>query len=75
MGGIVEESLVLKDQLLWYTSMLGRKTSVDYILKKLTNHGITKIAVTEFKQGTILNINIIMALLMPIYSFTERHII
>ena len=50
-GDIIDESLVLQDKIHWYTSMLGRKTSVEFILAKLTKLGVSRIVVTEFKQG------------------------
>ena len=41
----------LGTQVLWYTSMLGRKTSLDHILGMLSELGVKRVAVTEFKQG------------------------
>ena len=51
VGGIVRESVQLGDQVLWYTSMLGRKTSLDHVLGLLAECGVSRVAVTEFKQG------------------------
>ena len=51
VGEIVRESIKLGTQVLWYTSMLGRKTSLDHILGMLSELGVKKVAVTEFKQG------------------------
>ena len=51
VGEIVRESIKLGTQVLWYTSMLGRKTSLDHILGMLSESGVKKVAVTEFKQG------------------------
>ena len=51
VGDMVTESVTLGTQVLWYTSMLGRKTSLDHILTRLAECGIKRVAVTEFKQG------------------------
>jgi 23S rRNA A1618 N6-methylase RlmF len=51
VGDIVTESVTLGTQVLWYTSMLGRKTSLDNILGKLAECGVKRVAITEFKQG------------------------
>ncbi|KAL5254074.1 hypothetical protein ACHWQZ_G013737 [Mnemiopsis leidyi] len=51
VGEMVRESIKLGTQVLWYTSMLGRKTSLDHILGMLSECGVKRVAVTEFKQG------------------------
>ena len=48
---LIEQSLVLKTQVLWYTSMFGKLSSVSVIVQKLLDNGITNWAVTEFVQG------------------------
>lgn len=49
---IIDESLVLKDRVQWYTSMLGKFSSVGVIVQKLKDHNIDNYAVTEFVQGS-----------------------
>lgn len=50
---MVDESLRLRDQVIWYTTMLGKLSSVSVIVEKLTlEHGINNYAVTEFVQGS-----------------------
>lgn len=51
VGRIVDESLVLKERCQWYTSMLGKLSSVGDVVGKLRNAGVTNWAVTEFVQG------------------------
>ncbi|KAI8197658.1 hypothetical protein KHU50_009386 [Colletotrichum sp. SAR 10_65] len=51
VGRILEESLELREQVQWYTSMFGKKASLDAILEKLQEHKIDNFAVTEFIQG------------------------
>lgn len=48
---ILEESLVLRSRVQWYTSMLGRLASVHQIISKLKEHNITNFAVTNLKAG------------------------
>ncbi|KAH6696214.1 DUF890 domain-containing protein [Verticillium dahliae] len=48
---ILEESLTLRDAIQWYTSMLGKQTSLETIVEKLREYGINNYAVTEFVQG------------------------
>ncbi|KAK2624382.1 hypothetical protein QTJ16_006332 [Diplocarpon rosae] len=49
---MIDESLVLKDRVQWYTSMLGKFSSIDVLLKKIKENDIDNYAVTEFVQGT-----------------------
>ncbi|KAI8295789.1 hypothetical protein K4K56_010508 [Colletotrichum sp. SAR 10_98] len=51
VGRILEESLELREQVQWYTSMFGKRASLDAILEKLQEHKIDNFAVTEFIQG------------------------
>lgn len=48
---ILEESLVLRKRVQWYTSMFGFSSSVTRLLEKLKDHRIDNYAVTEFVQG------------------------
>ena len=49
---IIEESNVLKNRVQWYTSMLGKLSSVPDIIEQLKKRGVENWAVTEFVQGT-----------------------
>lgn len=48
---ILEESLTHRDEIQWYTSMLGKLSSVEPLVEKLRAKGIDNFAVTEFVQG------------------------
>lgn len=52
VSGMIEESLKLRDRVIWYTSMLGKLSSVSAIVEKLMTHGNRNYAVTEFVQGS-----------------------
>lgn len=48
---ILEESLVLKDRVQWYTAMLGKMSSLQQIMEKLKEHNISNFAVTCLQAG------------------------
>jgi len=51
VGRLLEESLLLRDRVQWYTSMFGKLPSLHEFLGKLRQNGIDNYAVTEFVQG------------------------
>lgn len=48
---IIDESLQLRTRVQWYTSMLGKQSSLDVLIGVLMGHGIDNYAVTAFVQG------------------------
>lgn len=48
---ILEESLRLKGRVQWYTAMLGKMSSLQQIVSKLKESGITNFAVTSLQAG------------------------
>ncbi|KAI1383709.1 uncharacterized protein F4822DRAFT_85916 [Hypoxylon trugodes] len=48
---IIDESLVLRRRVQWYTSMLGKQSSLEMIVNILKQHGVDNYAVTAFIQG------------------------
>ncbi|KAI9807416.1 MAG: Methyltransferase-like protein 16 [Piccolia ochrophora] len=48
---ILDESVLLKDRVQWYTSMLGKLSSVSTIVEKLKERGVANWAMAEFVQG------------------------
>ncbi|KAL1995949.1 hypothetical protein VTN49DRAFT_815 [Thermomyces lanuginosus] len=48
---MIEESLRLRDKVQWYTTMLGKLSSVSVIVQNLIDCGNKNWAVTEFVQG------------------------
>ncbi|CAG8182343.1 unnamed protein product [Penicillium nalgiovense] len=49
---MIDESLQLRERVQWYTSMLGKLSSINTLVEMLIKHGITNFAVTEFEQGS-----------------------
>ncbi|KAL4914125.1 hypothetical protein BDW62DRAFT_204951 [Aspergillus aurantiobrunneus] len=48
---MITESLQLRERVLWYTSMLGKLSSVSVLVRKLIELGNHNYAITEFIQG------------------------
>jgi len=51
IGRMLEESLVLRDRVQWYTAMVGKASSIDTLVTQLRSNNIDNFAVTEFVQG------------------------
>jgi 23S rRNA (adenine1618-N6)-methyltransferase len=51
VGQLLQESLLLRDRVQWYTSMFGKLPSLHEFIGKLRQKGIDNYAVTEFVQG------------------------
>ncbi len=49
---MIQESLTLRDRVEWYTTMVGKLSSVPVIVEKLKSVGVSTWAVTEFVQGS-----------------------
>lgn len=49
---IIEESLLLRDKVRWYTAMLGFLGSVSRVVECLRQNGVDNTAVTELVQGS-----------------------
>ena len=49
---IFDESLLLREQVRWYTAMLGKHSSVEVVVDMLRGKGVGNYAVTEFVQGS-----------------------
>lgn len=48
---IIEESLVLKKKVVWYTSMIGLKRTIRPLIRLLNDAGVDNYVVTLFSQG------------------------
>ena len=52
VGRMISESLLLRERVEWYTTLLGKYSSVSTIIGKLKEASVQNWAVTEFVQGT-----------------------
>lgn len=50
---IIEESAKLRDDVQWYSAMLGKLASVRAIVKRLKSAGVTNWAVTSLQAGNV----------------------
>lgn len=48
---MIDESLVLRERVQWYTCMLGKQSSLEVLVGILKGHGVTNYALTAFVQG------------------------
>ena len=52
VGRIIAESVQLRERVQWYTTMLGKLSSVPVVVGELRKHGVGNWAVAEFVQGS-----------------------
>lgn len=48
---IIEDSVLLKQSFQWFTSMVGRKANLKFLVTKLREFGVSIVKTTEFVQG------------------------
>lgn len=51
VGRLLDESLVLRDRVRWYTAMFGLLSSLEVMVARLRERAVDNYAVTEFVQG------------------------
>ncbi|KAK0641968.1 hypothetical protein B0T16DRAFT_420787 [Cercophora newfieldiana] len=51
IGRMMDESLVFRDRVQWYTAMVGKASSIEALVDRLRENRIDNFAVTEFIQG------------------------
>ena len=49
---MIDESLILREKVGWYTSMVGKVTSLETVVERLRSERINNYAVAELVQGT-----------------------
>ncbi|XP_061357047.1 uncharacterized protein LOC133301437, partial [Gastrolobium bilobum] len=63
---IIEDSTQLKHHFRWFTSMVGKKSSLKYLTSKLWEVGVTIVKTTEFVQGRTSRWGLAWSFLPPI---------
>ncbi|MED6217581.1 hypothetical protein PIB30_019170 [Stylosanthes scabra] len=63
---IIDDSVELKHQFRWFTSMVGRKSSLKSLVSKLWEVGVTIVKTTEFVQGRTSRWGLAWSFLPPI---------
>jgi len=48
---MISDSLILKQQIRWYTSLVGRKVNIKLLISELRKHNIVNYRTTTFSQG------------------------
>ena len=48
---MIQDSLVLKDRVIWYSAMVGRKQTLAKLLSELRGHGIQNTRTATLYQG------------------------
>ncbi|XP_065867926.1 uncharacterized protein [Euphorbia lathyris] len=71
---IIEDSVVLKESFRWYSSMVGRKTNLKFLISKLREVGVTIVKTTEFVQGQTCRWGLAWSFLRPIKKITSPHV-
>ena len=51
VGRMINESKDLRERCQWYTSMLGKASSVEFVVQKIRDAGVDNWAVTDLIQG------------------------
>ena len=67
---MIRDSLVLKDRVIWYSSMVGRKQTLAKLLSELRRHGIQNTRTATLYQGK--TIRWVIAWSFTVYGFEFR---
>ncbi|KAK8601261.1 hypothetical protein V6N12_051100 [Hibiscus sabdariffa] len=71
---IIEDSAVLKQSFRWYTSMVGRKVNLKFLMSKLREVGVTIVKTTEFVQGKICRWGLAWSFVPPSKKIITSHV-
>ncbi|XP_043697960.1 U6 small nuclear RNA (adenine-(43)-N(6))-methyltransferase-like [Telopea speciosissima] len=71
---IIEDSVVLKQSFRWYTSLIGRKSNLNYLISKLWEVGVTIVKTTEFSQGQTCRWGIAWSFMSPSKKLISSHV-
>ncbi|OMO92825.1 Ribosomal RNA large subunit methyltransferase F-like protein [Corchorus olitorius] len=71
---IIEDSAVLKQSFRWYTSMVGRKVNLKFLIAKLREVGVTIVKTTEFVQGQTCRWGLAWSFVPPTKKIIAPHV-
>ncbi|XP_021286006.1 methyltransferase-like protein 16 homolog [Herrania umbratica] len=71
---IIEDSVVLKQSFRWYTSMVGRKVNLKFLISKLREVGVTIVKTTEFVQGHTCRWGLAWSFVPPAKKIISPHL-
>ncbi|KAL4310005.1 hypothetical protein GQ457_01G045410 [Hibiscus cannabinus] len=71
---IIEDSAVLKQSFRWYTSMVGRKVNLKFLISKLRELGVTIVKTTEFVQGKTCRWGLAWSFVPPSKKIITPHV-
>ncbi|XVE48885.1 hypothetical protein DITRI_Ditri01bG0037700 [Diplodiscus trichospermus] len=71
---IIEDSVVLKQSFRWYTSMVGRKVNLKFLISKLREVGATIVKTTEFVQGQTCRWGLAWSFVPPAKKIISPHV-
>ncbi|XP_027919005.1 U6 small nuclear RNA (adenine-(43)-N(6))-methyltransferase isoform X1 [Vigna unguiculata] len=63
---IIEDSTQLKQHFRWFTSMVGKKSNLKYLVSKLWGFGVSIVKTTEFVQGRTYRWGLAWSFLPPV---------
>ncbi|KAJ6807637.1 methyltransferase-like protein 16-like protein isoform X1 [Iris pallida] len=62
---IIEDSVTLKHSFRWFTSMVGKKSSLKFLISKLRKFGVSIVKTTEFVQGRTARWGLAWSFILP----------
>ncbi|EOX97728.1 Ribosomal RNA large subunit methyltransferase F isoform 3, partial [Theobroma cacao] len=71
---IIDDSVVLKLSFRWYTSMVGRKVNLKFLISKLREVGVTIVKTTEFVQGQTCRWGLAWSFVPPAKKIISPHV-
>ncbi|XP_056698935.1 uncharacterized protein [Spinacia oleracea] len=71
---IIEDSCALKQSFRWYTSMLGKKSNLKFLMAKLREVGVTIVKTTEFVQGQTSRWGLAWSFMPPARKLVSPHV-
>ncbi|KAG9442602.1 hypothetical protein H6P81_018456 [Aristolochia fimbriata] len=71
---IIEDSVELKQSFRWYTSMVGRKVNLKFLVSKLRDAGVSIVKTTEFVQGQTSRWGLAWSFAMPKVKIMASHL-